>query len=189
MAKVIKLHLKKCFFERKWARSCFFGSPDLPLEYLDIVKDDELFLAQINLEELRKVYNSSLLPNHGILYFFIGLNDYRGIVRHNIHSVYNERYFGRIDFNNEINGIDNYIKEYKIKFEYNKSDDKSFLLDEDFKSPSMLPNDIILLQYNQKYGPKILETEGLIQFVIDRDELIKGNYESVRLLIVRNENI
>lgn len=187
MGKVIRLRLKKCWRERKWARSCFFGSPDLPLKYLDIVHDDELFLAQINLEELHKIYDFTVLPNYGMLYFFIGLNDYRGIVRYDERNNYNERINGRIDFNDEIHGLDKYTKEFKIKFNYCESDNDCYMLGKDNKSPFLSENDIILLQYNQKFGPKILETDGIIQFVIDKDELIKGNYDAARLLIVRDE--
>ena len=185
MANPVSLKISKTWFEQKWERSCFFGSPDIPTMYLRFVEDDEFFLAQFNLVELSKVYNSVLLPSKGMLYFFIRLSDFKPIVRYYGKNGYDEDKTARVDFNDNLNTNFNLTKEYKVKFIRTHKRLSSFMLDEETKYPEMLPNEIILLQYDQKNCSKILEVDGLIVFVIDKDELLQRNYEAVRMIIVR----
>lgn len=185
MSNPISLKVKKSIFEKKWGKSCFFGSPDIPLMYLKFVDDDEIFFAQINLLDLSKVYNSVYLPSNGMLYFFIRLNDFKPIIRYYSKNNYDEDKMGRVDFNNNIQIGFNIVKEYKIKFIHTYKRLSTVMLDEDTKYNEMLPNEIILLQYDQNTCSKILEVDGLIVFVIDKDELLNRNYEAVRMIIVR----
>ena len=185
MSNPVSLKIKKTWFEQKWERSCFFGSPDIPTMYLRFVEDDEFFFAQINLMELSKVYNSVLLPSKGMLYFFIRLSDFKPIIRYYPKNGYDEDKMARVDFNDNLNTGFNITKEYKIKFIHTHKRLTSLMLDEETKYPEMLPNEVILLQYDQKCCSKILEVDGLIIFVIDRDELLHRNYEAVRMLIIR----
>ena len=186
MSNPISFKLKKVFFEQKWERSCFFGCPDIPKMYLRIVEDDEAFLAQFNLLELTKIHNSVLLPNKGMLYFFIRLSDFKPIIRYYTKNGYDEEKKARVDFNNNINYPINFVKEYKIKFYYSHKRLPCLLLDEETKYDEMLPNEIILLKYDQRENPKILQADGVLLFVIDKDELLQRNYEAVRLIIIRN---
>ena len=123
MSNPISLKLRRVFFEQKWERSCFFGNPDIPIIYLRIIEDDEFFFAQINLEEVTKVYNS--------------------------------------------------YKKLPCLF-----------LDEETKYEEMFDDEIILLKYDQRNNTKISLTDGIILFVIRKEDLIQRNYEAVRMIIV-----
>lgn len=185
MSKPINFKLKKVRFEQKWERSCFFGSPDIPTMYLRIVEDEEMFFAQFNLEEVTRVYNNVLLPNKGMLYFFIRLTDYKPIIRYYSKNGYNEEKKARVDFNNNIETPLDFTTEYRVKFIHSHKIFPCVLLDEETKYDEMLPDEIILLKYDQRENPKILMTDGILLFVIPREELIQRNYEAVRLLIIR----
>lgn len=187
MSKVIRLKLKRVKREQKWARSCVFGCPDFPLAMVKEVSDDEIFFCQLNLEEVTRVYNSPLLPNRGMLYFFIGQSDYRAIVRFSEESRYDERSFARVDFNDSIETPFDFLGEYRIRMAKSSEAKGCLLLDEERKSGEMLPDEIVLLQYDQRLGPRILETDGIICFVIDREALLNRDYNAVRLLIVRDD--
>lgn len=185
MSNPISLKLKKTHREQKWERSCFFGAPDIPIMYLQFVEDDEFFLAQINLEEVSKVYNSFLLPSKGMLYFFIRLSDFKPIIRYYSKNGYDNDKKARVDFNNNIQTSFDLVTEYKIKFIHNHKRLSCLFLDEDTKYDEMFPDDVILLKYDQKVASKILEVDGVLLFVIDKNELLERNYEAVRLIILR----
>lgn len=185
MSNPISLKLKKVRRESKWERSCFFGAPDIPTMYLKFVEDDEFFLAQINLEDVTKVYNSFLLPSQGMLYFFIRLSDFKPIIRYFSKNGYDEDKKARVDFNNNIHIGFDLLTEYRIKFIHNHKRLPCLFLDEETKYDEMFPDEIILLKYDQKVASKILEVDGILLFVIDKKELLERNYEAVRLIILR----
>ena len=48
----------------------------------------------------------------------------------------------------------------------------------------MFDDEIILLKYDQRNNAKISLTDGIILFVIRKEDLIQRNYEAVRMIIV-----
>lgn len=184
MSNPISLKLRRVFFEQKWERSCFFGNPDIPIIYLRIIEDDEFFFAQINLEEVTKVYNSYLLPNKGMLFFFIRMSDYKPIVRYYSKNGYDEDKKARVNFNNVINSKYDLLTEYRIKFIHSHKKLPCLFLDEETKYEEMFDDEIILLKYDQRNNAKISLTDGIILFVIRKEDLIQRNYEAVRMIIV-----
>lgn len=95
-------------------QSKFFGEILLPEKWLleDAFSPDELFLCQINLDDLASSVGKTLLPDHGMLYFFI---DYKKKPQAVV------RYFdGEIDaytlFNEDWEGDYDVITEWAIDF-------------------------------------------------------------------------
>lgn len=185
MGKVVKLKVKKVRREQKWARSCFFGAPDLPLHLLDEVDDDEIFVAQINLKEFIRNYNSPLLPHKGMLYFFIKLDGYKPIIRYQENIEYDEKLMSRVDFNDLIEFDIDITKEYKISFIKQMKKKGTYMMEEDKNNPSLHLDEIVLLHYNQEELPQIMNTDGALQFIISKNDLLNRNYDKVRLGILR----
>lgn len=90
-------------------QSKFFGEILLPEQWLldDVFSPDELFLCQINLDDLASAVGKTLLPDHGMLYFFI---DYKkkpqAVVRYfdgeaDAYTLFNEDWEGDYDVTTE----------------------------------------------------------------------------------------
>ena len=180
----IYLKIKKAKRKYPWGRSCFFGEPDLTNDILDKVYEDEIFIAQINLEQFRYFYNTPLLPKTGILSFFIRLNDMSPIVRYHEDIEYNNERDSRVDFNGDVDLQYNLNVEYIIKFTRLKHKTKSRFLWENPKYNELGENEIVLLQYFSKDCLYLNDTFSRLLFVIDKESLLQRDYSQVRLLIL-----
>ena len=183
----IRLDLKKAWIFKPWGRSCFFGEPDLLKVYLDNVRDDELFLAQINLEEYKKYNNTPLLPKEGILSFFIRLDDMTGVVRYNPTSKFDNKTMLRMDFNSSINDQYDVKTEYRINFiKHDKTNFKSGFFISSNRHELLDEDDIILLEYYSNDLNFMKDQNVFICFVIKKDELLNKQYDKTRLLLIRD---
>ena len=104
------LELKKQKKVSPLGRSCFFGDPDF-YKMDNSYQDDDFFVCQINLSDIREKINSVYLPPKGLLYFFISLKDMKGKVIYRDFD--NADNLERIAFNE---GFSFHQKEYKINF-------------------------------------------------------------------------
>ncbi len=184
MSNPFSLKIKKVKREQKWERSCFFGACDIPTMFLHICEPDEFFFAQFNLEEMTKVYNSYLLPNEGMLYFFITKNDFKPIIRYYHKNGYDEEIKARVDFNNCIQVNFDILTEYKIKFIHSYKRLPMQFLDEDSKYGEMKPDEIILLRYDSSKCVDMFGTKGILLFVINKNDLLKRDYSSIRIITI-----
>ena len=90
----------------------------------------------------------------------------------------------RVNFNNVINSKYDLLTEYRIKFIHSHKKLSCLFLDEETKYEEMFDDEIILLKYDQRNSAKISLTDGIILFVIRKEDLIQRNYEAVRMIIV-----
>lgn len=173
----IHLKIKPVRFEQKWGRSCFFGSPDLPRRYLSKVGDEEVFIAQINLEHLANKLNSIFLPHRGMLYFFYDLEKHLPIVRYSESIKYNERDFSRVDFNDIIESNYDFLQEYIISFG-EKESETSLLIEED---ENLKPGEIILLRLCEGDFLKN-HSHQYFDFIVNKDDILNLDYSKVRFI-------
>ena len=160
--------------------SKFFGEILLPNEWLEknVFSPDELFLCQINLEQLYDEYGETILPKTGMLYFFL---DYGKKLCAKV------RYFdGELDgytcFNEDWEADFDFVTDLSIEFEAgndgivllpdeaNKFDDDVCLFKLDTSKEDLLACDF--------YKGKTL------YFVIDKQSLKNKNFENAVLKIV-----
>ena len=183
----VRLDLKKAWIFKPWGRSCFFGEPDLLKEYLNDVHDDELFLAQINLDEYKKINNTPLLPKEGILSFFIRLNDMSGVVRYNPSSRYDNKNMVRMDFNSALNLTQDVKTEYRINFiKHDKTKFKSGFFVKNTRHEIIDEGEIILLEYYSKDLNFMNDQNVYICFTIKEEELLNREYNKVKLQLIRD---
>ena len=73
--------------EAEYEGSRFFGDPVVPEKWADKEPwlEDDIFMCQINLEDLKGFDTEGLLPEEGYLYFFADVSD--GIIIHPILSL------------------------------------------------------------------------------------------------------
>ncbi len=175
MAIYFKTKLVK--LEQRWARSCILGCPDLPRNYLTKVADEEIFIAQFNLEDISRKINNIYLPHRGMLYFFYDIERQTPIVRYQENIIYNEKDFSRVDFNDIPDVSYQLNKEYNISFIEKES--PCFLLKED---ENLKPGEIILLRLaslSKKNNGEIFD------FIAFKDDLLNCDYSKIRLEIKR----
>lgn len=183
----IRLNIKKVLFFKPWGRCSLFGEPDLTKKQLSEVGDNELFLAQINLETFRKFKNTPLLPRTGILSFFINLSDMTGIVRYNESVHYHKSSCVRVDFNSDIDINYDVNTEYRIHFMKNKKSkfQSGFLL-ETPRHEQLNQEDIILFEYYSKDCSYLSDTPCFLCYVTTKEDLLNRNYNNIRLVIIRD---
>ncbi len=161
--------------------SKFFGEILLPEKWLmdDIFSPDEMFLCQINLEQVYEQVGKTMLKESGILYFFI---DYKkrpqAVCRY---------YDGEVDaytcFNEDWESDYDVINPWAIDFSLGEGDIAMLCRDEN------VPEDCIALL---KFSADKTEidfmagTNNTIYFLISLDDLKKGNYDKTYLKIVKN---
>lgn len=71
----IKMSLRKANENDDPQASKFFGNPTTPLHFEDDIEDNEVFIAQINLQDIKDLDIENKLPHEGFLYFFIETDD------------------------------------------------------------------------------------------------------------------
>lgn len=167
--------IKKTNSEQRWGRSCFFGCPDLPRKYLSKVSDEEIFIAQINLLELREYNNSYLLPKQGILYFFYDIEKNIPIIRYNDQNKYNEKEFARVDFNEIIDFPYDITQEYLI-FPQNDISKNGMLIEDE----KLRPGEIVLLRVSVQ-NLHYENDDVSYDFIVNKEDLLNRDYSKVRI--------
>lgn len=179
MKKYLCLDYKKTKKEAKIGTSCFYGDPDFSQEMILNYDEKEMFIAQINLEEVRNVINSVYLPKSGILYFFYNIETKEGKVLFND----NIENLSRIDFNEDLNLKINFHKKYLIKFNMRYTHHDLMFLYENDRLPGIKLDEVILLKY---YFPKFdynKKDKSYLYYVISKEDLINRRYDQVRTII------
>jgi uncharacterized protein YwqG len=183
----VRFIIKKVLFFRPWGKCSLFGEPDLTKDQLSEVGENELFLAQINLDTFRKYKHSPLLPRSGIISFFVKLDDMTGIVRFNESSHYNKSNCIRVDFNSDIDTPYDVTTGYRIHFVKNrKTKFQSGFLLETPRHEQLNEDEIILFEYYSKDCSYLSDTPCFLCYTITREDLLNRNYKNVKLVIIRD---
>lgn len=183
-------------------QSKFFGEILLPEKWLldDVFSPDELFLCQINLDDLASAVGKTLLPDHGMLYFFI---DYKkkpqAVVRYfdgdaDAYTLFNEDWEGDYDVITEW-AIDFSSRLDKSLFRLEKGagvqSKNTFSARDDFsamlvKDENVESGEIAIL----KYAPDTSDLDFLsgtnktVYFIMKESALKQSDFSSVTLKIV-----
>ena len=176
----VRFIIKKVLFFSPWGKCTLFGEPDLTKDQLSEVGENELFLAQINLDTFRKYKHSPLLPRSGIISFFVKLDDMTGIVRFNESSHYNKSSCIRVDFNSDIDTPYDVTTGYRIHFVKNrKTKFQSGFLLETPRHEQLNEDEIILFEYYSKDCSYLSDTPCFLCYTITREDLLNSNYKNV----------
>ena len=166
--------------ETNLGESHILGCPDVPSSWNDnaIFFNDEVFLGQINLSEV----SHPLLPNEGILYFFIAAlsTPYRGIVRY----AKDLNNLERIDFNEESPLEFDYSLEYAIKLNEEEGDVTLLGKMPKLKGYKVNSNEVCFLKLDFKNNPEINLFKDLIDpicFLIKKEDLENKKFENAYL--------
>lgn len=182
----VKLELKKAKKESHWGRSCLFGEPDLDKAILEEVADDEIFIAQINLEAYRRYHNTPLLPKKGMLSFFLHEKDMKPVIRYRERSEYAPAEGDvRVDFNALHESPYDLSSEYQIRFTRGKSRFRSRFLIENAALDELEPGDVVLFQYDSADASFMNDMNVVLSFALHREDLMNREYSKVRLIITR----
>lgn len=177
MKKYCCLELKRGKKNPPLGRSCFFGDPDLTKKAENLYQDDDYFLCQLNLEEIKNAFPTIYLPKHGMLYFFVSLDSLNGKVLYSDYQSDND--FNRIEFNE---GFHFKNKEYSIKLSFHNHHHDFMILYENQKISGIRENEIVLLKVHFKkllnYNKKFY-----LYYVINKEDLLKMDYSRVRTII------
>ncbi|MBO5287583.1 MAG: hypothetical protein J6B34_05610 [Clostridia bacterium] len=119
----IKLSVKRAVGEYDFSASRFFGPPLIPQEWCDTFGNDEIFLCQIKLSEVKELLPSNSLPENGYLYIFLdtidGNRHLKPIIRH-----YNgEPCVVFDDFNCAVEGYEEFNEPWLITMELTDEDE------------------------------------------------------------------
>ena len=161
--------------------SKFFGEAYLPEKWIegDEFSYTEVFICQINLEEVAALDEQKLLPDKGYLYFFMDFDvkPVNGIVR------YSESPDACTFFNEDAEADYDVETEYAIEF-FKAGDAPAGLL---AKHKKLYDNEVCLL----KFTPDTLSdmdflsgTDGAIMFVIDKEALKRREFDKAVLINV-----
>ncbi len=160
--------------------SKFFGSPTMPEEWLSngTINDEDFFLGQLKLSELKLFDKNKLLPEKGFIYFFLTFKN--GEFIPNVRYTYNEPDTLIDDFNFGFEFLGDTETEYSIDFfETENCDDGTRTLCEN--------GDIItLLQYDpldDNMPPFLADTEKIAYFTINKNDLKNLNFANVKFAI------
>ena len=184
--------------EFDFERSKFFGSPVFNKEVIEKEVDfDEIFLAQINLEDISYYDKDKLLPKTGYLSFFYNENEKK------VHIIYHTKEINNviIDFNKQFDrknyttpyyitydSLDELVVDDEIRF---SSQDGCKLLGfayDNIKKSEITKDDILLLQIDSLSVPDfpIIPGLGMGYVFINKDDLKKKNFKKVKFIIVKN---
>lgn len=160
--------------------SKFFGDMLLPEKWLidDVFSPDEMFLCQINLEELSDAVGKTLLPDTGMLYFFI---DYKkkplAVVRYfdgeaDAYTCFNEDWEDDFDV----------YEDWQITFDSLADEEGSKLLS---RNAPIEEDEIALLVYDPSSSPMdfMAGKDKKLYFVMKVTELKKHDFSNVKLKI------
>ncbi len=162
-------------------QSKFFGEILLPEKWLedDVFSPEEMFLCQLNLSEVYESVGKTMLPESGMLYFFI---DYQK----NPQAVV--RYFdGEADaytmFNEDWEGDYDVYTEWPMEFSLQASDKDTAML---IKDENVGEGEVALLRYvsNSLDVDFLSDSECVMYFMISEKDLREGNFSKVYLKTV-----
>lgn len=177
----IKLNLLDTSIEESdFLSSHFFGCPDVPEKWNDdaVFYNDEIFICQLNLSEI----NNPLLPNKGMLYFFIQVmsHPYRGMVRYTDNLDNMER----VDFNEGIDSPYNLLVDSTISIISDKSNIELLPSSVNFKEYHQKKDEVILLHLNFNDYPTInvfKDIDEEVCFMIKKVDLEKNDFSKTYL--------
>lgn len=169
----IKINDSDCDIES----SKFFGDMLLPEKWLidDVFSPDEMFLCQINLEEVYEAVGKTLLPEEGMLYFFI---DYKkkplAAVRYST-----EEADAYTCFNEDWEGDFDVYTDWEMEFSFDAKT-KSRLL---CKDANVSEGEIALLKYvpNESDMDFMADSGKALYFIINEIDLKNKDFSKVKL--------
>ena len=163
--------------------SKYLGLPSIPQSWIEdenLFDEDDMFLCQINLEDLS---NFNVPTNKvGILYFFINLKTEQGKV---LYSKENDNLV-KVDFND---GLINSSREFKIYFDVNEEvylDGTKFLGTPVDNYSFNEKEEVLLLQIDTLQENNIFKNnENIIyQYIIKKEDFVRNKFSNVRLDII-----
>lgn len=167
-------------YDTELEESKFFGDILLPEAWLEdnVFSSDEMFLCQINLDDLYENFGRTLLPKRGMLYFFI---DYAK------RTVARVRYTdGEIDaytcFNEDWEGDYDVITSCSVEFSDGDTGTAMLVKDE-----NVADGKICLLRYDpahEEFIDFMQDTDSVLYFLIDEKDLLNKDFSRVELKVV-----
>ena len=113
----IRIKTKRATGDYDPGASKMLGDPVLPPGMVDELPGSAMFLMQINLEDIKDLDKDNLLPHRGYLYFFLDVEDdiynMKPIVKYS--EVAPKEHI--TEFNNIIEGFEQFNKDFLIEFE------------------------------------------------------------------------
>ncbi len=175
----MSIKLTTIFDEVELEDSKFFGEILLPSSWLeeDVFSPDEMFLCQINCEQLYEAIGKTALPKTGMLYFFI---DYgkkeKAVVRFadcelDAYTCFNEDWESDYDV----------VNDFPVEFENGEGGTCLLCKDENVQE-----GEVCLLRFtpNSLEDLDFLEDEDCaLYFIIDEKSLKIGDFTNVKLKI------
>ncbi len=157
--------------------SKFFGEIALSSKQIENgnFSSEEMFVCQINLEQLSSIKQFEYLPKSGVLCFFIDMKKppYKAIIRH-----FDVEFDSYLNFNEDLDFVENVIDEIGIEF----CDDETyceFYYEYDAQTMCLLK-----IEYFDK--EPILPIYGDVLFLIDKEDLKRFDLSKAKLKIIIN---
>lgn len=149
----------------------FFGSPIFPEKFLEKNNvENDFFFLQINLNDLN--YISEFLPNKGMLYFFLDINE--NPIRPKVFYTTEELVEIYEDINEDFN-----MENCKAMFiQENKKSTNVILENEEENIITLISID---LEDVPQDFPKFNLNKGKVRFLIEKEHLVKRDFSNVTL--------
>lgn len=112
----IGIKVKKAPKKYYLGASKFFGSPTIPLSWKNDFSNDQIFLCQINLEDIAHLDKSNELPPHGYLYIFLHTIDGYYNLKADVRYFDGEPELALHDFNAMVKNYQNFNDAYLMEF-------------------------------------------------------------------------
>lgn len=172
-----------------YTSSKFLGSPTVPLHFLDDhpLSDDDFFIAQINLEDLKG--KQTLLPDKGFLYFFLDVDT----LEPTVYFTEDEPAEVIIDINESFEGEYGATDAYQLFFD-SDLDEGHYLLGEvnpdvGLEGYTDLNGKLTLLEIDALAIPEeifsfysIARGSGRYTFLIKESDLLKRDFSRVEMI-------
>ncbi len=150
------------------------GSPVFPLNFFNEHQlNDDLFVAAINLEE----FKTDLLPNTGMLYFFLSVESYPYTAKVIYLDDLNKLKEIMVDVNE---GFEEYLNNQEYYLEITDEDKGIYLLqplEEDNEYINLLTFDLLILD-NQVLN--ISNPDDICSFIIKKTDLLTKKFDKVK---------
>lgn len=178
----IRLKVRKAEGDYDLGASKFLGSPVLPEGMENEFNDTTIFLLQLRLEDIKDLDKENLLPHEGYLYIFLDTANSEYSLIPIVKYVEEEPTQCIGQFNEVVDGYEQYVDDYLIEFEFC----------DDYETGHKLfgtPNDWnyadeprqLLFQFDPLDGEMGIfnHLDGLLYFFFGGD---RGDFESVTLM-------